>query len=200
MQTEIRVQHKDGTWRTLEGTATNLLHDPAVEGIVINYRDITERRRVEEELKQQERHFRALIERSSDVIVVLDRNGTARYVSPSVEHALGMTPARSGEKGRWFLDLYPSGSILADGQRLGLSVEASGSGCEGEERIRRPDGSWSYVEAIGYNLLDDPAVEGVIVNMRDMTAGRRRTPSGGGERLPPARKDLRMFYGPWIPT
>lgn len=43
-----RRQHKDGRWLWLEGTATNLLHDPAVRGIVTNYRDVTLRRRIEE--------------------------------------------------------------------------------------------------------------------------------------------------------
>jgi diguanylate cyclase (GGDEF)-like protein/PAS domain S-box-containing protein len=40
----FRVRHRDGSWRWLDGIATNLLHDPAVAGVVINARDITERR------------------------------------------------------------------------------------------------------------------------------------------------------------
>ena len=43
-----RSRHKDGRWLWLEGVATNLLHDPAVRGIVTNYRDVTERRRAAE--------------------------------------------------------------------------------------------------------------------------------------------------------
>jgi PAS domain S-box-containing protein len=42
-----RVKHKDGTWRVVEAVAINLLHDPAVNGIVINYRDITDSRQYE---------------------------------------------------------------------------------------------------------------------------------------------------------
>jgi len=166
VQTEIRIQHKDGTWRTLEASATNFLHDPAVEGIVINYRDITERRRVEEELKRQEKHFRALTERSSDVIVVLDKNGTARYVSPSVEHALGITPAQS--EGVGFLTSIHPDDVQQAAEDWDYLLKHPGGTTKGERRIRHPDGSWSYVEAIGYNFLDDPAVEGVVVNMRDI--------------------------------
>ena len=40
---ETRVRHKDGSWRHLEGMATNLLGDPAVEGLVFNQRDVTDR-------------------------------------------------------------------------------------------------------------------------------------------------------------
>lgn len=46
---EYRVRRRDGTWRFLEGTATNLLHEPGIEGIVVNARDITERKLVEQE-------------------------------------------------------------------------------------------------------------------------------------------------------
>ena len=43
-----RRRHRDGSWRWIEGVRTNLLHDPAVRGVVTNYRDITERKRAEE--------------------------------------------------------------------------------------------------------------------------------------------------------
>ena len=49
---ETRVRHKDGSWRHLEGMATNLLDDPAVEGLVFNQRDVTERVRAEEEVRR----------------------------------------------------------------------------------------------------------------------------------------------------
>jgi len=52
-----RVRHKDGTWRFLEGTFTNLLHDPPVQAIVANYRDVTDRVRAAEALAQSEKRF-----------------------------------------------------------------------------------------------------------------------------------------------
>ena len=52
---EYRLRHKDGSWRWMEGSGTNLLHDPAVGAIVGNHRDITERHLVEEEREQLER-------------------------------------------------------------------------------------------------------------------------------------------------
>jgi two-component system cell cycle sensor histidine kinase/response regulator CckA len=53
-----RRRHKSGRWLWLEGTATNLLHDPAVQAIVTNYRDITEQKRAEETLRASERLWR----------------------------------------------------------------------------------------------------------------------------------------------
>ena len=51
---EFRFPHKNGTWRWLETTTTNLLADPRVRGVVVNSRDITERKAVEEALRQSE--------------------------------------------------------------------------------------------------------------------------------------------------
>lgn len=44
-----RVRHRDGSWRLLEGTATNLMHEPSVRGILVNARDVTERAEAERE-------------------------------------------------------------------------------------------------------------------------------------------------------
>lgn len=56
VEVEFRYLHKGGTWRWLEGTATNLLAEPGVQAIVANYRDITKRRLAEEELRYLSTH------------------------------------------------------------------------------------------------------------------------------------------------
>ena len=47
----FRLRHQDGSWRWMEGIMTNLLDEPAVQSVVINYRDVTERKQAEEEIK-----------------------------------------------------------------------------------------------------------------------------------------------------
>jgi len=56
----FRFRHKDGSWRWLEVIGTNLLDDFEVQGIVVNYRDVTDRQLMEEQLRASERHHRAL--------------------------------------------------------------------------------------------------------------------------------------------
>lgn len=56
----FRFHHKDGSWRWLEVTCTNLLDDPGVRGVVVNSRDVTDRQRVEKQLRESELHYRAL--------------------------------------------------------------------------------------------------------------------------------------------
>jgi diguanylate cyclase (GGDEF)-like protein/PAS domain S-box-containing protein len=53
---ELRARHADGSWRVIEAVAKNLLHDPAVGGVVVNYRDITERKQLEGQLLHQAFH------------------------------------------------------------------------------------------------------------------------------------------------
>ncbi|MEW5797514.1 MAG: PAS domain S-box protein [Bacteroidota bacterium] len=50
---ETRIRHKNGNWLWVEGIGTNLLHEPSVRAIVVNYRDITERKRAEETIRLQ---------------------------------------------------------------------------------------------------------------------------------------------------
>jgi PAS domain S-box-containing protein len=52
---DFRIRHRDGSWRTVEAQATNLLHDEAVRGVVVNLRDVTERHALEEQLRQSQR-------------------------------------------------------------------------------------------------------------------------------------------------
>lgn len=48
---EFRIRHKDGSWRSLEAIASNLLNDPSIGGVVVNSRDTTERKASEEEIR-----------------------------------------------------------------------------------------------------------------------------------------------------
>src|SRR3954470_244778 len=61
-----RVVHKDGSWRGIETGSTNQLDNPGVRAIVANIRDVTDRRRIEEALKEREEHFRLIVESSTD--------------------------------------------------------------------------------------------------------------------------------------
>jgi PAS domain S-box-containing protein len=86
---QLRVRHKDGSWRTIEATAQNLLDDPTMGGIVVNYHDITERLKVSQELARSQKEYRLLAENLSDVVWTVDANFRYTYLSPSVTSLLG---------------------------------------------------------------------------------------------------------------
>jgi two-component system, cell cycle sensor histidine kinase and response regulator CckA len=66
----VRIRHRNGTWRYLEGTLTNLLDDPDVRAIVNNYRDITEKMEQQEALRLSEDKFKRLFENGPDAITL----------------------------------------------------------------------------------------------------------------------------------
>lgn len=72
---EYRLRHHDGSCRFIECTSSNYLNDPAIGGIVFNYRDITKRKQAEEELRGSEVRLRSVVESTADGLLVVDRNG-----------------------------------------------------------------------------------------------------------------------------
>jgi PAS domain S-box-containing protein len=80
---------KDGTKIFLEVTGRNLLDDPAINGIILNSQDITERKRAEKEERMRSK-MQALSENSPDMIMRLNTSGQFFYANPMVEEYLGI--------------------------------------------------------------------------------------------------------------
>ena len=86
---ELRIRHKDSSFRHIEVTGKNLLDYPMVGGVVLNFRDITERKQAEDDLKESERQYRLLADNVTDVIWIMDMNLKITYVSPSITNLQG---------------------------------------------------------------------------------------------------------------
>jgi len=71
-----RMRHKNGSWRWMEAVTTNLLDDPNVKAVVVNFRDITERKLADEELQRAEQRYRKLFEQSPHGIVIINPDDT----------------------------------------------------------------------------------------------------------------------------
>ncbi len=83
---------KDGSAVWLESTATNFLSDPAIQGIILNSRDITERRRAEREERMKSK-MQALSENSPDLITRFTQDGEVFYINPMIEKYTGLKPS-----------------------------------------------------------------------------------------------------------
>ncbi len=114
-------------------------------------RDITEQKAARQTLKEREEYFRSLIENAAEIITVLNRDGTRRYVSPSIERALGYKPDELIGKNAFDL-IHPEDApelmkLFAEG------LSSPGFTISKTFRIRHQDGSWKIHEATGHNLL-----------------------------------------------
>jgi PAS domain S-box-containing protein len=119
-----------------------------------------EKRRIETRMRDDREQFRTLIEHTSDIIATLDRDGTIRYISPSVEPILGFKPIQ--------LLGAPGADLVAYQRALG----SAGVHPPVEQRFSHKDGSWRVLETVANNQLDDPSLEAVILTSRDITDAR----------------------------
>jgi diguanylate cyclase (GGDEF)-like protein/PAS domain S-box-containing protein len=114
----LRLRHRDGAWRHVEAIAKNLLADPAVGGIVVNYRDVTARRAAEEARAAGERLLRAGFDRAVLGIALVDTAGTILASNPALQRLLGYDAAALCGQGLRDLthpdDLAPNLDLLAD--------------------------------------------------------------------------------------
>ncbi|SFG90056.1 PAS domain S-box-containing protein [Halopelagius inordinatus] len=134
-------------------------------GWLFIYRDVTERHIVKE-------RFKRLIERSSDMVAVLDENRTITHVSQSIEEILGYEPDELiGENVAERIHPDDQADIV---EGLSENVDEPGYISTYRVRFRNCDGEWRVIEVRARNLLDDPFVEGIVLNSRDVTEKQRQ--------------------------
>jgi len=169
-EVEYRLLHKDGRVVWVRDRAVLVSTDADGtqhwQGVI---HDITERKEAEEELQHREEWFRSLVQNSSDVIVVIEADGIIKYQSPAVKQVLGLeTKDLVGTNVFETVEFQPQD--LADMQAsLSELLARPGGSTSLEARARHGDGSWRVLEIVATNLLEDPAVGGIVGNYRDVT-------------------------------
>jgi PAS domain S-box-containing protein len=130
-------------------------------------RDVTEHTREEQALRHSAERFRALIENSLDAIALVSPHGSILYAGPSTRRVIGYLPEElEGMDG--FALFHPDdrprvAALLKDLTR------APGQSIRMQYRSRHKSGSWRWIEAVGTNMLDNPAVAAIVLNYRDIT-------------------------------
>ncbi|KAA0233186.1 MAG: hypothetical protein JJLCMIEE_02781 [Acidimicrobiales bacterium] len=164
---ELRLRHASGTFHWFEVLARDLREDPEIEGIVVNAREIGDRKLAEQRLARSEARFRALVQNSSDLVAVVDEDGFFTYLSPAVESMLGYKPENL--VGTAVLELLREEDV----RRINTVAESIG-GDPIEQRtvevvVRDSEDGWHNVEVTISDLRRDPAVGGLVLNARDIT-------------------------------
>jgi diguanylate cyclase (GGDEF)-like protein/PAS domain S-box-containing protein len=167
------------------GWAPSLIPIPAVHGLAVlmgigvafSYRSLhtalIEKEDAAALTESHERRFRALVQSSSDLVFVVDATRAVTYASPSCSDVLGYEPEMllGSEKG---VLIHPD-EIDELRNTIGRARQSAGGTAEFSFRVRHSDGTWRWLEGIATNLLDDSAVQGVVINARDATERRART-------------------------
>jgi len=171
---EMRLRHADGSPRWFEVAARDLTADAEVDGLVLNCREVSDRKDAELRLFRSEARFRALVQNVSDVVAVIDDWGRFTYVSPAITRLLGY-------RAEQLLDT-PATTILASDQRhdaQDLLLEALRMAADTthpqsiELRAIALDGGVRTLDVTVSDLRHDPAVQGVVLNARDVTVRKQ---------------------------
>jgi diguanylate cyclase (GGDEF)-like protein/PAS domain S-box-containing protein len=118
-------------------------------------------------LRRQEERFRSMVQQASDITLVTDATGAITYASPAIERVLGVPADRA--VGQHLLTLVHPDDLPAAGRMLDDLNAAPRATAGARVRARRADGSWRWLATICTNLMDDPSVNGIICNARDIT-------------------------------
>ncbi|MDP9362715.1 MAG: PAS domain S-box protein [Chloroflexota bacterium] len=126
--------------------------------------------RVHAEARASEARFRSLVQNAADVITVLEPDGVRRYVSPAVGRMLGFRPEELA--GANVLEMVHPDDAAHARAFLEERLRNPGAAATLEIRLRHRDGHWLWAEVTATNLLDDPHVQGLVLNTRDITERR----------------------------
>jgi PAS domain S-box-containing protein len=141
--------------------------DGAVTGITGVAIDVTSRRGFENALRESEARFRGMIENATEGILLVGPQGIVTYASPSTERILGHAP--SAMVGTAVTDWIDPADREHLEREIGALIQDPSRGRVLEFRVRHADGSTRWLEAMGSNMLADPAVASLVSNFRDIT-------------------------------
>jgi two-component system, cell cycle sensor histidine kinase and response regulator CckA len=159
---------KDGRKRLIAWQNTALMDETGeVEFVIGTGIDVTDQRKAEDDLKNSEERFRSLVQNSSDILMLAGPDASLTYVSDSVERIMGYRP--SDLLGKIGFDFVHPEDLDEVAARFSQLVSKPGSIVTVESRAHHKNGSWRWTEATLQNLLHDPNIEGIVVNMRDIT-------------------------------
>lgn len=134
---------------------------------VAQIQDISARKAAEQTLRDSESRFRALLANGADIVLLLDRIGVVRWASPSVKRILGIDPGDLIGRSNRELAHPEDERALRQGFLATLKTKAELQ--RTTLRFRHEDGTYRWLEVVGSNHLDNPAIDGIIFNARDVS-------------------------------
>ncbi|WP_319502206.1 PAS domain S-box protein [uncultured Draconibacterium sp.] len=129
--------------------------------------DITQMKLIQESIKSNEEKQRSMIANISDVIAIVDKNGNNAYKSPNIERIFGWKPEELIGKSTFDL-VHPDDLLIAQDFFTDLLAGSESSSNNFEFRYRCKDNSYKWVALTATNQLDNPVINGILLNYRDI--------------------------------
>src|SRR5215213_10202861 len=168
----FRLQRSDGTWRWVDAIVTNMLNEPSVNAIVVNYRDITEQKRAEEALRESQAKYQNLVETSHDLIWSVDAEGKITFLNRAAKEIYGYEPEEL--IGHSFFDVMASEQDHRNSEIFIKTIAETGEFREVESQVRHRDGREFILSANSIVIHDNNGeVIGITGSSRDITERKR---------------------------
>ena len=180
--TALPAVRSGGTWRgelRLAGTGNDAPlpvsavlvahrdHTGRLEAISLVARDLSDLYAARRRVEATEVRLAALVEHASDLVCVVGEDGGIIYASPAVARVLGLEP--HDLEGVPVADLVHPEDLDRLIEQAPTVVATPGMSPVFDARVAHTDGGWRHMEIVATNLLENPAVEGIVVNARDVT-------------------------------
>ncbi len=135
--------------------------------IAMRIADIVEYKEMKEEMERSREYFHSLVEYSSDIIMVIDEEGIIHYITPSIKNVLGY----SAEEivGRDLIEFVHPEDLDIIMKKKKEILSKPNKAISAILRVCDKYGRWRIVKVTGRNLLDLPAVGGIVFNFHDIT-------------------------------
>ncbi len=162
---EYRFLAKDGSYVTLESVGVNQLDNPAIEGLVVTSRDMTERKNAEDTLRRSEEKFRSIMENSKIGFSLFNKDSVVHYLSPTNEVIFGYSEEELLSMNLQYM-IHPDDRKMTESQfRRLLDGEEVGPV---EFRWLMKDGRWKWIESNAFNYLDNKSLQSILVTYQDV--------------------------------
>ncbi len=158
---------KDASKVTVEMSA-KLIEDKFIYGII---RDVTERKEMEQMILNSEKRFRSLINKSSDIVAVIDADFTIRFISESVEANLGLQTSQVLNRSIFDFVSFEYKEMLQQIVESKVLPELRHQTIR-EVRVKNTKLEYIYFDVAVTNMLHDKLIEGIVLNMHNITARR----------------------------